>query len=215
MSRARYQTDAQHQGDDSRGGSGIAPGKRAMTSSLPPPRDTVDFFRSGDYRESRATIDGATPTSSRLTDTQLRKARERNPYWQHELGFSPALFGGGDVATGEFADNVADKQAALGLAIDGIAGPRTLHAAINGTASSAASAGASEDPFGMHLLDNPRRRGGERARSAAAPARSAAAPATAPTTAARLSGVTRPTPAQPASIDGSDEAEPAWWTFED
>jgi hypothetical protein len=117
--------------------------------------------------------------------------------------------GGGDVATGEFADSVADKQAALGLAIDGIAGPRTFDAVINGTAS---PAGASEDPFGMHLLDGPRGRGGERATPAAEPA-------SAPTTAARLRGVPRtsvlPTASPASSSDGSDEAEPAWWTFED
>jgi hypothetical protein len=138
MSSRRYRTDAQQQGDEGRGGGGIAPGKRAMTSALPPPRDTVDFFRAGEYRESRATIDGATPTSSRLTDSQMRKARERNPYWQNKLGFSPSLFGGGEVDTGEFADNVADKQAGLGVAVDGIAGPDTVEAA-------AAAHGAAQD----------------------------------------------------------------------
>lgn len=139
-----------------------------MTSSLPPPRDTADFFRAGDYRESRATIDGATPTSSRLTDAQLARARERNPYWQDKLGFSPSLFGGGDVSTGEFAENVADKQASLGLPVDGIAGPRTFDALTKGTSA------ASEDPFAMHLVDDRPRRGArpaERPRSAAEPDR--------------------------------------------
>lgn len=119
-------------------GTGIAPGKRTLTQSLPgsaaslrgQEREVADFDRAAgdDFYDSRATIDAPAITSSRLTDAQLRKAKRRNPHWQEKLGFSASTFGGGDVATGEFADNVADKQAALGLPVDGIAGPYTMRA---------------------------------------------------------------------------------------
>jgi hypothetical protein len=172
----RRHRSGDHDHDDQRSSTDVAPGKRTLTSSLPPPRDTASFDRSGEYMESRATIDG-TPTTSRLSDRQLRKARERNPHWQHELGFSTSMFGGGDVATGEFADNVAEKQAALGLPVDGIAGPDTLGAVIRSTSGPA-------DPFAMHLLDRTRngaggasRGGGRRRGHASKRARPAAAPA--------------------------------------
>jgi len=112
-------------------GTGIAPGKRTLTQSLAgQQRDVVDFDDAAgdDFYDSRATIDSPTITSSRLTDVQLRKAKRRNPHWQNKLGFSTSLFGGGAIDTGEFADNVADKQATLGLPVDGIAGPQTLQA---------------------------------------------------------------------------------------
>jgi hypothetical protein len=126
--------------DSESSSTGIAPGKRTLTQSLPgsgagtslrgQERDVVDFDDAAgdDLYDTRATIDAPAMTSSRLTDAQLRKAKRRNRHWQAKLGFSTSVFGGGDIATGEFADNVADKQAALGLPVDGIAGPRTLEA---------------------------------------------------------------------------------------
>jgi hypothetical protein len=124
--------------DSDASSTGIAPGKRTLTQSLPgapaslrgQEREVVDFDSAvgDDVYDARATIDAPAMTSSRLSDAQLRKARRRNQHWQARLGFSPSLFGGGDVATGEFADNVADKQAALGLPVDGIAGPQTIEA---------------------------------------------------------------------------------------
>lgn len=114
-------------------GSGGAPGKRTLTQGIPSlrgqEREVATFDSSGDFYESRATIDAPIMTSSKLTDRQLRKARRRNPHWQEKLGFSTALFGGGAVETGEFADNVADKQPSLGVPVDGIAGPNTVEAA--------------------------------------------------------------------------------------
>jgi hypothetical protein len=124
-------------------GTGIAPGKRTLTQSLPgsaslrgQEREVADFDAAAgdDFYDSRATIDAPAVTSSRLTDRQLEKARRRNPHWQDKLGFSTSMFGGGDVATGEFADNVAEKQAALGLPVDGIAGPHTAHAVVAASA---------------------------------------------------------------------------------
>lgn len=122
--------------DSEQSSTGIAPGKRTLTQSLPgaslrgQEREVVDFddAAGGDIYDSRATIDAPATTSSRLSDAQLRKAKRRNQHWQTKLGFSTSVFGGGDIGTGELADNVAEKQAALGLPIDGIAGPRTLEA---------------------------------------------------------------------------------------
>lgn len=150
---------------------GIAPGKQTLTQSLRgQERDVASFDASGEYRETRATIQG-TPTTSPLTDRQLQKARRRNPYWQQRLGFRPASFGGGDVASGELADNVAARQAELGLTVDGIAGPKTVAAVEGGTAKEGGATkeggaggdtvvtdidadgdGAVDDPFGMHLF---------------------------------------------------------------
>ncbi|HUQ03633.1 MAG TPA: peptidoglycan-binding domain-containing protein [Kofleriaceae bacterium] len=157
MATRRHRHGEQDHDDQQRSGADVAPGKRTLTSSLPPPRDTVSFDRSSDYMESRATIDG-TPTTSRLTDRQLRKACERNVHWQNKLGFSTSLFGGGAIDTGEFADNVAEKQAAHGLPIDGIAGPSTLGAVIRGTSGP-------DDPFATHLLGMTQGAGGEKSRA--------------------------------------------------
>lgn len=145
------------------GGNAVAPGKRTRTQSIPTlrgrERDVALFDAAGEYREDRATVDGP-PTTSRLSDRQLRKARQRNPYWQDRLGFSTATFGGGDIASGELADDVADRQGQLGLAVDGIAGPKTVAAMTSGSAPGGEpdagddrSADASvDDPFGMHLV---------------------------------------------------------------
>ena len=138
-----------------------APGKRTLTESLRGrERDVVSFDVSSEYREDRATIDG--PPAGRLTDRQIRKARRRNPHWQQRLGFSTAQFGGGDIASAELAESVAERQAALGVAVDGIAGPRTI-AALTATSPSPDDAAADaddlaaaepiDDPFAMHLLD--------------------------------------------------------------
>lgn len=123
-------------------GAGGAPGKRTLTQGIPSlrgqQREVTQFDSPGEYYDSRATIDAPIMTSSKLTARQLRKARRRNPHWQDKLGFSTSLFGGGAVETGEFADNVADQQPALGVPVDGIAGPRTVEAA-------AAAQGADQD----------------------------------------------------------------------
>ena len=138
MSRQTRSSDHDHESLHPGGATGIAPGKQTLTQSLRGRERAVASFDTGsELREDRATIDGP-PTISPLTDRQLRKARRRNPHWQERLGFAPTLFGGGDIASGELADNVAARQAALGLAVDGIAGPKTI-AAVTAAAPPAAA----------------------------------------------------------------------------
>ena len=174
MSRTSSSPDHDHPTSHRRApAAGIAPGKQTLTRSLRgQEREVASFDASGEYREARATIQGPATTSP-LTDRQLQKARRRNPYWQQRLGFRPASFGGGDVASGELADNVAARQAELGLAVDGIAGPKTVAAVEGGGTKAKAGAegteggaggdtvmtdidgdgdGAVDDPFGMHLF---------------------------------------------------------------
>ncbi len=115
----------------------LAPGKRSLTQSLPPKapslrdeqRDVVDFDDGVDdgFYDERATVE-AEPTKLLLTDRQLRKARRRNPRWVRQLRVSAQIFSSGEPATNVFAFDVADKQLAKGLDVDGIAGPKTVAA---------------------------------------------------------------------------------------
>ncbi len=121
-----------------------APGKRSLTQSLPPKapslrdeqRDVVDFDDGVDdgFYDERATVE-AEPTKLLLTDRQLRKARRRNPWWVKQLRVSAQIFSSADPATNAFALDVAEKQLARGLDIDGIAGPKTVAAVAAETAA--------------------------------------------------------------------------------
>lgn len=148
-------------------GTGIAPGKRSLTQSLPPvqrslrdeQRAVADFdhgVEDGFYDE-RATVEGR-PTQVLLTDQQLRTAQRRNPHWIRKLRLSAQIFSTADIESAAFALDVADKQQAHGgLRVDGIAGPKTAAAVAGDVAEarSTADAGrfAGDDPFGMHLVD--------------------------------------------------------------
>jgi hypothetical protein len=150
------------------GNTGIAPGKRSLTQSLPPvQRSLRDEQRAvvsldegagagADFYDERATVD-AEPTRELLTDQQIRKARRRNPHWINKLRLSAQIFSTAEVGSAAFALVVADKQAAHGaLVVDGIAGPKTA-AVVAGQVAEARSAAdegrfAGDDPFGMHLI---------------------------------------------------------------
>ena len=145
MSRQTRSSDSDHESLHLGPGTGIAPGKQTLTQSLRGrERAVASFDNTSEYREDRATIDGP-PSTSLLTDRQLRKARRRNPHWQDRLGFSPSIFGGGDIASGELAENIASRQSALGLPIDGIAGPNTI-AAITSASADNPDATAAANP---------------------------------------------------------------------
>lgn len=116
---------------------GIAPGKRSLTQSLPPKapslrdeqRAVADFDDGVDdgFYDARATV-VAEPTKVLLTERQLRKARRRNPRWVKQLRVSAQIFSSAEPATDAFALDVAEKQQAIGLEVDGIAGPKTVAA---------------------------------------------------------------------------------------
>jgi hypothetical protein len=144
---------------------GIAPGKRSLTQGLMPvqrslrdeQRAVADFDQGvgDDFYDQRATVEAA-PSRELLTDRQIRTARRRNPHWIAKLGLSVQLFSNAEVDSSAFALDVAEKQAAAGLKIDGIAGPETA-AQVAGTVAadrSTADAGryGGDDPFGLHLV---------------------------------------------------------------
>lgn len=173
------------------GGSGISPGKRTLTQSLAPVQRSLrdeqravvgfDDATGDDYYEARATVE-ARPSADRLTDRQIRRARRKNPEWVARLKVSAQIFSTADVDSSAFALDVAGKQAEHRLAIDGIAGPKTV-AAVAGAVAAARSGRRSgavdrrprevvdfdaavgddlydaratvephDDPFGLHLL---------------------------------------------------------------
>ena len=78
-------------------GTGIAPGKRSLTQSLPPvqrslrdeQRAVADFDHGVDdnFYDARSTVEGR-PTQVLLTDQQLRTAQRRNPHWIRKLRLS-------------------------------------------------------------------------------------------------------------------------------
>ncbi len=114
-----------------------APGKRSLTQSLPPrasslrdeQREVADFDDGIDdgFYDARATVESK-PTELLLTDQQLRKARRRNPMWVERLRVSAQIFSTAAPDSDAFALDVAEKQAAQGLTVDGIAGPNTVAA---------------------------------------------------------------------------------------
>ena len=113
-----------------------APGKRTLTQALPASRSlpgehraVVDFDDAAgdDVYDARATVEART-TEIPLTDRQLRRARRKNPEWIRKLKVSALIFGNAEVDGSAFALDVAAKQVEHGLAVDGIAGPRTVAA---------------------------------------------------------------------------------------
>lgn len=147
-------------------GPAIAPGKRSLTQSMPPvqrslrdeQRPVVDFDAGAcdDIYDQRATVDAA-PTRELLTDRQIRTARRRNPHWISKLGLSAQVFSSAEVDSSAFALDVAAKQAAHGLKVDGIAGPQTAAQVAGQVAAERSTADAGrfdgDDPFALHLLD--------------------------------------------------------------
>jgi hypothetical protein len=115
----------------------LAPGKRSLTQSLPPKapslrddrRAVVDFDDGVEdhFYDSRATVD-VEPTQLLLNNRQLRKARRRNPRWVRQLRVSAQIFSTADPSSDAFALDVAEKQLARRLVVDGIAGPKTVAA---------------------------------------------------------------------------------------
>lgn len=133
---------------------GIVPGKRSLTQSLAPKapslrdqqRAVVDFDAAAgdDFYDQRATVDAPASTVP-LTDRQIRKAQRKNPRWVAKTKVSAQIFSNADVDSAAFALDVAEKQAANGLVVDGIAGPKTV-AAIAGQVAAARSV----PPRGAH-----------------------------------------------------------------
>lgn len=121
----------------SHGSSGGAPGKRTLTQSLPSvqrslrdeQRAVVDFDDAAgdDLYDERATV-YARVTDVPLSDRQIRRARRKNPTWIARLKVSAQIFSNAEVDSSAFAVDVAAHQAKHGLAIDGIAGPKTVAA---------------------------------------------------------------------------------------
>lgn len=61
-----------------------------------------------------------------LTDRMIRRAQRKNPKLYKRLKFSLGPFGNSPVDSEQFALSVAERQAAAGVAVDGIAGRETL-----------------------------------------------------------------------------------------
>lgn len=149
MSDHDYRLHATLSSSDSAAPHGIAVGKRTLTQGLVPvqrslrdeQRAVVDFDDAAgdDVYDERATVE-ARPTELPLTDRQIRRARRKNPGWIARLKVSAQIFSTAEVDSSAFALDVAAKQAAHGLAVDGIAGPRTV-AAVARRASDARSGG--------------------------------------------------------------------------
>lgn len=151
----------------------IAPGKRTLTQGLLPTshsllseqRAVVDADEGvgDDYYDPRETVE-ARVTVDRLTDRQVARARRKNPGWIKRLKVSAQIFSTAEPDSGAFALDVADHQMALGLAVDGIAGPATVRAMAAKVTQARGPKPptdderpsdprfAADDPFGMHLL---------------------------------------------------------------
>ncbi len=63
-----------------------------------------------------------------LTDRLAQRAAQKNPAQQAKLGFKRDAFSNAAVDSQEFAHDVAEKQAAHGLKVDGVAGRKTVKA---------------------------------------------------------------------------------------
>lgn len=63
-----------------------------------------------------------------LTDRLAQRAAQKNPAQQAKLGFKRDAFSTAAVDSQEFAHDVAEKQAAHGLKVDGVAGRKTVRA---------------------------------------------------------------------------------------
>ena len=133
---------------------GGAPGKRTLTQSIAPvqrslrdqQRAVVDFDDGAgdDFYDARATVD-ARVTEVPLTDRQIRRARRKNPRWIAQLKVSAHILSNAEVDSSAFALDVAGHQQRIGLAIDGIAGPKTV-AAVAAKVSAARSGGGKRRP---------------------------------------------------------------------
>ncbi len=76
-----------------------------------------------------ATASGGKAAGKRaLTDRLAQRAAQKNPVQQAKLGFKRDAFSSAAVDSQEFAHDVADKQAAHGLKVDGVAGRKTVKA---------------------------------------------------------------------------------------
>ena len=165
---------------------GRAPGKRTLTQALPRSRPLADqrrtvadfFAGSGaDIGDTRETIDAQADHGPELTDQQIATAKRRNPHWIGRLKVSPQIVSNATADSAAFAFDVAAAQAAQGLKVDGIFGPKTAtavgavamreRAAPRPSASAAVDDGIAdtratidadpfggEDPFAMHLIGN-------------------------------------------------------------
>lgn len=91
----------------------------------------------GYEQEQRGGAGGADPAAANggkaagkraLTDRLAQRAAQKNPVQQAKLGFKRDAFSAAAVDSEEFAHDVADKQAAHGLKVDGVAGRKTVKA---------------------------------------------------------------------------------------
>lgn len=91
----------------------------------------------------RAAPPGAAGGKRTLTDRLIRRAQRKNPTQERRLGFDPKTYSASAVDSETFAIDVAERQAAAGLAVDGVVGPETLRVV----------GGATRSPF--DFLDGP------------------------------------------------------------
>jgi Domain of unknown function (DUF4157)/Putative peptidoglycan binding domain len=111
-------------------------------------RDAATIDAPEEVEETRSTL--SVETAPQLSSRQLVRARRANVTYHARLGYDPAVFGGGEPDSAELAEAVAAYQAGHGLAVDGIAGPRTCSAAGTGRGRHASAgrpaAGAPVEP---------------------------------------------------------------------
>ena len=184
MSTYDYRRTAEPGGHGVRS-AGRAPGKRTLTQTLSPSLSSLadqrravnDFFAGSDadIADTRETIERPVEHGPELTDRQIATAKRRNPRWITKLRVSPQIVSNASVDSAAFAFDVAVAQAAQGLEVDGILGPKTA-AAVGMTVMSERAATppsaavptddgiadtratinsnrfAGEDPFAMHLI---------------------------------------------------------------
>jgi hypothetical protein len=87
--------------------------------------------RSGGGSADPASATGGTAAGKRaLTDRLAQRAAKKNPVQQAKLGFKRDALSAAPVDSQEFAHDVADKQVAHGLRVDGVAGRKTVKAVI-------------------------------------------------------------------------------------
>lgn len=191
MSNHDYLRHATSISDASITSHGVATGKRTLTQSIAPVHRSLhseqravanfDDAAGDDIYDQRATVE-TRPSVDRLTNRQIRRARRKNPEWIRRLKVSAQIFSTAEVDSSAFALDVAEKQAGMGLAVDGIAGPKTV-SAVAGSVTAArsdrqpgavdrdsrevvdfdaavgddfydarATVEPHDDPFGLHLL---------------------------------------------------------------
>ena len=117
----------------------------------------MDAPKEDSIQEDRATIEAddgkAAASSGPLGPAKATRAARKNRHWARRLHLSPAAFGASaGVGTPAFAQAVAQFQAAHGLTVDGVAGPKTAAALHGGSSGGDAVASRGSRPEHETLL---------------------------------------------------------------